>query len=376
MVFADGSTGSSADQEITLRDLLAPLLKAWPWLLAVPCIVGAMALGASYLLRPLFTATTTFITPQQQQSATASALASLGAVAGLAGAGGSLRSPAEQYVALLRSEAVTNRLIDSFGLIGSYDVRFRFEARRELERRVRINLGKKDGLISIAVDDPDPARAAAMANAHVDELRRLTGNLALTEAQHRRLFFEGQLKQTRDNLANAQRALESSGFSAGALRAEPKAAAESYARLRAEVTAAEVKLQTLRRAFADNAVEVRQQETLVSALRSQLARLENAADAPANTDYVGKFREFKYQETLFELYARQFELARLDESRESALIQVVDQAAVPEWKSWPKRGLMAVTAAALALALTITWLVGRDLWRISAVSDHARRRPA
>jgi uncharacterized protein involved in exopolysaccharide biosynthesis len=188
----------------------------------------------------------------------------------------------------------------------------------------------------------------------------MTANLALTEAQQRRLFFEGQLNQTRTRLTQAQQALQSSGFSQGALRADAKASAEGYARLRAEVTAAEVRLQTLRRSLADSAPEVQQTLSALTALRSQLNRLESAADSNGAPDYVSKFREFKYQETMFELFARQYELARVDESREGALIQVVDEAKPAERKAKPRRATISILAALAALVAAVAFLLGRQ----------------
>ena len=158
-------------------------------------------------------------------------------------------------------------------------------------------------------------------------------------------------------MVQAQQALQSSGFNAGALKAEPKAAADAYARLKAEITAAEVRLKILGGSLADGASEVRQQQAALAALREQLARVEQATGTSGGPDYVGKYREFKYQETLFELYARQFELARADESREGALIQVVDLATPPERKSKPKRATAALVGAAATLAVLSAFLL-------------------
>jgi len=240
-----------------------------------------------------------------------------------------------------------------------YGVGLRTDARKELASSVRIALGKKDGLITIEVDDKSPQRAADIANLYVDELQKLMGRLAVTDAQQRRVFFERQLQQSRDKLAQAQQALQASGFSPGALKAEPKAAAESYARLRAEATADEVKLQALRGALADNTPEIRQQLATLAALRDQLTRAEQATADGTGPDYVSKYREFKYQEALFELYARQFELARADESREGALIQVVDAAQPPERKSKPRRGVAVLSAVALSALLLGIWVLLR-----------------
>jgi len=350
------------DDGIDLLDVAVPLVEHWKLLVAGSLGVGVLAVAISYLVSPIFTARTSFLPPQQQQSSAASALASLNLSALLPGAPAA-RSPAEQYVALMQSTTVTDRLIDRFKLMTVYDAEYRVDARRVLAANVQITVGKKDGIITVEVDDKDPQRAADLANSHVEELRRMTGQLALTEAQQRRVFFERHLENTRDRLTQAQQALQASGFNAGALKAEPRAAAESYAKLKAEATAAEVRLQTLRRALAEDTPEVQQQQAMLSALRAQLASAAKASDDPSGPDYIGKYREFKYQETLFELFSRQYEMARVDESREGALIQVVDTATPPERKSRPKRSIVGiVTTLATGIVLAI-FLLARHAWR-------------
>lgn len=339
------NAGIDDDAGISLFDIMAALTARWRLLLSAPIAAGALALGASYLIAPTFTAKTTFLPPQQQQSSAASALASLGALAGLAGGTAGIKTPGDQYVALMQSVNVEDRIVDKFKLMEAYEAKYRFEARNTLERNVRISLGKKDGLITVEVDAKNPVMAAEMANQYVAELRRLTSELALTEAQQRRVFFEAELKHTKQRLTTAQQALQSGGFNPGALKAEPKAAAEGYARIKAEATAAEVRLQTMRRSLADTSSEVQQQATLLGALRTQLAKLEGSTDNTSDADYIGRYREFKYQEALFELFSKQYEMARLDESREGALIQVVDTATPPEYKSKPKRASIALAAA-------------------------------
>jgi uncharacterized protein involved in exopolysaccharide biosynthesis len=355
------------EQGLGLLDLALPLAENLRLLIAGPLLAGLVALGITFIIEPTYTARTTMLPPQQQQSAASSALASLGTLSGLAGLGGGLKSPAEQYVALMQSNAVTDRLIDQFKLMDVYEVKYREDARKLLANSVRISVGKKDGLLTVEVDDTNPQRAAEMANAHVEELRRISSGLALSEAQQRRAFFEGQLTQTRDRLTSAQQALQASGFTEGALKAEPRSAAEGYARLRAEATAAEVRLQVLRRSLADNAPEVQQAQSALGALRAQLAQAERSrSSGDSGADYVSKYREFKYQETLFDLFARQYEAARVDEAREGALIQVVDPAQQPERRSKPKRALTAVVTTLATLLLLSGLVVMRHFWRRSA----------
>jgi uncharacterized protein involved in exopolysaccharide biosynthesis len=346
-----------AQQEQGTVDLVAvvlPLFERWRLLVALPLLAGTLAVGSTYLMDPTYTARTTFMPPQQQQSTAAAALASIGALANLSGGAGALRSPAEQYVALMQSVTVQDRLIDRFKLLTLYNTEYRFQARKKLAQKVRITVGKRDGLITVEADDSTAERAAELANAHVEELRRLTATLAVTEAQQRRMFFEQQLQQSKARLTAAQEVLQASGFSLGALNTEPKATAERYARLKAEVTSAEVKLQSMGNSFNNAAHEVTQQRALLDALRGQLARTEAPSDSGQGVGYVSKYRDFKYEESLFELFARQYELAKADEARDGVLIQVVDAATPPERRSKPSRamtGVLVTAGAAVLLAV-------------------------
>jgi uncharacterized protein involved in exopolysaccharide biosynthesis len=369
---ADETTAELDERRgLDLLDLALPLAAYGRRLLLGATLVGAIAYGLAGLLPPQYTAKATILPPQQQQGAVNAALASLGPFAALGA--GIVRSPSEQYVALMQSDSVVDRIVGRFKLMEVYETEYRSRARDQLRTNARITLGRKDGLISIEVDDNDPQRAAELANAHVDELRRVTSEIAVTEAQQRRKFFEQQLEQTRDRLTRAQIALQQSGFTQGALKAEPRAAAESYARLKADVTAAEVRVQAMRGYLNENAPEYRQALTALQALRAQLARAESAADPAATngSDYITKYRDFKYQETLFDLFARQLEMARLDESREGAMIQVVDVAAPPELPSGPRKARIAAGAALAALLVPAILLLLRQAWRAS-VDDPAR----
>ncbi len=342
---------------IDIRELTRPLRRHWKaWGIAT-IVAGGLGAGGSYLITPSFTSETTFLPPQQQQSSAAAALSSLGALAGLAGAG-NVRSPADQFISLMQSWNATDRMIDRFNLMDVYRKKYRKDARRTLLASTQMILGKKDGLITVSVEDEDPQRAAAMANQFVEELRRLTSVLAVSEAQQRRVFFEKQMQDIKAKLVQAQSALQQSGITSGTIKAEPQAAAQQYAQLRAQATAADVRLQILRTAMTDNSIQVQAQVAELDALRAKLQQLESIT-TPTNgdPDYIGKYREFKYQEALFDIMSKQYELARADESREGALIQVVDVARAAEQKTSPKRAIMTVICALIGAMATAIWLV-------------------
>ncbi len=336
-------------------------------LLFVPVVFGVIALAASYLITPTYIARTVIVPPQQQQSAAAVAMQSLGALAGLAGSAAGIKSPIDQYVSLMQSVTVSRRIVDEFGLRKVYGEVSPGDARKILAKNTRIEAGKKDGLLVIEVEDEDPQRAADVANGFVRQLQRVTSELAMTEAQQRRQFFETQLRQTKDRLAKSQKDLQASGISEADLRSEPRAAAQAYAALRAQVTAAAIRLESLKTQFTADAPEYRLAQSNYAALRAELGKMEKVKqEGDASSDYIDKYREFKYQEVMFELFTRQFEMAKMDEAREGGLIQVVDPAEPPEKKSKPKRGVMTITAAVAGLLLSFLYVWIRSAWRARA----------
>jgi len=343
---SDLNTAAPLD-DIDLATLLAPVARRWRQMIAAGFLGGVLGYGGSFLMTPVYAGITTFLPPQQQQSSASAALASLGALGALAGGAAGVRSPAEQFVSLMQSNNAVDRIIGKFKLKEAYKLKFQDATRRKLAKSTSITVGKKDGIIAVEVFDPSPQRAADLANQYVVELQRMTGELALSEAQQRRVFFERQMQQAKTHLAVAQTDLQASGFTAGALNAEPRAAADAYARLRAQMAAEQIRLATLRSSLSDTAPQIVQQTATVDALAAQIAKLEKSdgAASASTPDYITKYREYKYQETLFELMARQYEVARVDESREGALVQVIDRAAPAEHREFPRRSRVALASA-------------------------------
>ena len=365
------------DDEISLLDLLQTIVDNLRLLILGPLVVGLAALGISFAIAPTYTATVKFLPPQQQQSAAASMLASLGGLGGLAGAAAGLKNPADQYLAFMKSNSVQDALIERFKLQERYETKFKVDTRTALTGNTRATSGK-DGLITVEIDDKDPKFAADLANAHVDELQKLLAKLAVTEAQQRRMFFEKQLGQVKDKMIAAEQALRATGVSGSALKSNPTAAVAGVAALQAQVTAQEVKVGAMRGYLAETAPDFKQAMNELASLRAQLAKQEK--DQPAATgqgDYVAKFREFKYQETLFELFAKQFEMAKVDESREGAVIQVLDAAQPPEKKSKPKKALIAIIATlASGFALLLFVFIRQALRNASQDGESAQKMAA
>jgi uncharacterized protein involved in exopolysaccharide biosynthesis len=212
------------------------------------------------------------------------------------------------------------------------------------------------------VEDADPARAAAMANAYVDELHRQNSRLALTAAGQRRLFFEERVRQEKDALADSEAALKNMQQVSGLVypAGQSDALLRSIAQLRAEISSREAQAQAMRLYAAAENPQLRVIEEETAALHAQLDKLEKTGEGAGNPlvparkipeaalEYLRKERDVKYYETLVGLLSQQAEAARLDEARESPVVQVVDRAEPPDKKSWPPRTFLVMLATALA----------------------------
>jgi uncharacterized protein involved in exopolysaccharide biosynthesis len=363
---------SQAKAEISLLDLLILLAERKKIVLS---FAGCFAVGSiviSLLLPKTYTATVTLVPPQQSTSAGALALASqlgsLGGMAALTGGALGIKNPNDMYVAMLKSRTVEDGMIQRFGLMQEYHERYLSNARKALESRTKIEGNGKDGLIHISIEDRDPNRAAELANGYVDQFRNLSEHLAITEASQRRLFFGQQLEAAKDNLAKAEESMKQTEQKTGMIQFNGQAGAliQSAVALRAQITAKEVEIQSLRTFATDQNSRLVQAQKELESLQAQLAKLGgNASSADsgmlipkgqvpqAGLEYLRKERDVKYYETIFGLLARQYEAAKVDEAKQGALIQVLDPAVPPDHRSSPRRTIIVIVATVAGFFLGI-----------------------
>jgi uncharacterized protein involved in exopolysaccharide biosynthesis len=193
----------------------------------------------------------------------------------------------------------------------------------------------------------------------------------MTEAQMRRQFFQRQLAQAKDNLTKAEQALRSAGVTRSTTKLALSSAVETVVRLKAMIFAQELKLANMRSYLAESSQDFKVAMNDLANYKAQLAKAEQEDPDNANTnanDYVARYRDFKYHETLFDLFAKQYELARVDESREGATIQVVDMAQPPERKSKPKKAVIAMVAAIGTGFLLLLWVLARHFLKKASAS--------
>ena len=370
---------------VGLTDLLTWLGEGKRLIAAVTLGVAIAALIYAFLTPPIFTARATMLAPgSQQQSGSSAALAALGSLGGLAG-GLAPKSPDELYVALMKSDSVLRALANRFKLLEHYHTDTFETLRKLVPGYIRISTDKKSGLITVEVDDESAKFAADLANAHKDEVAKILERLAVSEAQLRRVFFENQLKETKENLVKAEQALQVVQEKSGVIVLDKQAEAliGGAALLRAQIVEREVQLKVLRTSATDQNPDVIRLNSELRALRTELARMESSTEAPTGSavdlpvgkipaaaiDYVRARRELKLQETLLEGMVRQYEIAKLDEAKEGPGLQQVDIALPPDRKSKPSRALIVLASALIALLLTSAFVVVRRYVDVAREQD-------
>lgn len=369
----------SNDHRIDALDVLTILARRKKLVFGLPLAVALCAALASMLLPNVYRANTRILPPQQAQSGAAALMAQLGGVAGAAAGAAGIKNPNDLYLGMLRSRTVADRLIARFDLRKVYDREYYEQVRKELEGNTTVTSGK-DNLINIEVEDTDRQRAADMANAYAEELLRLTKQLAVTEAAQRRLFFERQLQQSKDNLSQAEATLKGALDTRGVISvdSQSRAMVETVARLRALIATKEIQIHSMRAFVTTDNQDYKRASQELASMRQELARQENgaapgstAAPSPGGLENIKILRDVKYYQMLYEMLAKQYEIARLDESKDASIIQVLDKAQLPERKAKPRRAVITIMAAFVAFCLTVLWVLSSGLMAL-ARHDPAR----
>jgi tyrosine-protein kinase Etk/Wzc len=356
-----------ADNEFNLIELLIMLAKHKKLIIVLPLVTAVLAGLFSFTMPNVYRATTKLLPPQQAQSSAAALLSQLGGMASVVSGGAGPKNPNEVYIAMLKSRTVADRLINRFQLGKVYNTKSPARTRSALEDSTTILTGK-DGLITVEVVGVDQKLVAPLANAYVEELLNLTRVIAVTEASQRRKFFEQQLDLSKNNLASAEAALKHALDTRGVISvdSESRAIVETVGRLRAQVAVKEIQINSMQAFVTPNNQEYKRAQEDLSSLRAQLSKLENGSPAAVAEEKQGGgkhdglenikvLREVKYYQMLYELLAKQYEAARLDEAKEASVIQVLDSAIEPERRYKPKRILLILAGGLVGLFLSFAW---------------------
>ena len=346
----------------------------------------------AFLIPKRYTSTTRLMPPDQQAGAAMTMLAAMsGKVGGLGALGGGLlglKTPGELFVGVLQSRTVQDDLITEFNLRKVYRDRYWEDARKDLAEHTDISVDRKSGIITIKVTDKSAKRAAAMAQQHVTELNQLINQLSTSAAHRERVFLEERRKQVKQELETAEQDFSqfASKNTAINIPEQGKAMVQAAATLQGQLIAAESELEGLRQIYTDNNVRVRSLRARVAELQHQLEKLGGKAGTEGTSGseslyppirklpllgvtYADLYRKTKIEEAVFETLTQEYELARVEEARETPVVKVLDAANVPDKKSFPPRLLIMFLGILLAFSAGVTCVFGGALWKQTDPQD-------
>lgn len=373
---------AEAEEEINLLELLRVIVRNLPLIVRITTIAVVLSIVYSLTLKNIYTAKATLLPPQKEAGGGAAALlASMGG--GLAGLAGGLGGTSDLYLGILQSRSVADAVIKRLDLATELKSKNADDTRKRLQGLVKFQAGK-NGIITITADYKDPAKAALLANTFVDELQQKSLQLNLTKASTERSFLEKRLTVVKQDLKTAEEEMKNFQEKNKTIKADSQAAAaiEGIARLKAEIVSKEVQLAALRNSMTDESPEVSAMLAGIARLKKQLSSMSGSGggdgvipsvgNAPAiGIEYVRRLRELKTQEALFEQLTKQYELAKINEARDSSSLQVLDEAVTPLRKSRPKRALIVLLSMVTAFFGSVFWVFIKEYLAKMSPEDSA-----
>jgi uncharacterized protein involved in exopolysaccharide biosynthesis len=356
----------------------------------------------AFLIPKSYISTTQLMPPDPQSTSGMAMMAAMaakggGGLAGVAGDLLGLKSSGALFIGVLRSQTSQDRLIQQFDLRRVYGTRLVTDARTKLDENTAISEDRKSGIVTISVTDHSPQRAAALASAYVDQLNSLVSELSTSSAHRERVFLEERLKVAKQDLDDASNQLAqfSSKNTTLDIQQEGKAMLDAAGAIAGEMIAAQSQLEGLRQIYTDNNSRVRSLNARVTELRKQLEKLGGTQPTAVNgtsvssdqtgdpstakagsglpyptirslpllaAKYADHYRRAKIQETVYELLTEQYELAKVQEAKETPSVKVLDPARIPEKKSFPPRLVIMILGTFLVSAVSVVWVLGSARW--------------
>lgn len=265
-------------------------------------------------------------------------------------------TPAEVFKAILESRRVNEEIVRRFDLQRLYHKKYMIDTIKELRRHSHIGVDDV-GLILVSVEDKDPRRAAAMANAYCEVLDRFNRESRMTRGRRVRQFIASRLDSTRRELDLAEQRLVryESEHKAVALSADASSAIETASRTYATRASLELRLGVLRSFSRESTDEERQIVEQLAQIDRQLSRLPQTG-----MELARLLRDVNVGEQLYIMLTAQYEDARITETRDVATVEQLDVATPAERKARPRRLQMIAIAFLFSLSAGVVFASLKD----------------
>lgn len=356
------------DDEINLLEYLLVIVKHKKMIFLSCVMTFVLACGITLLMPNIYTSTARILPPQDDSGGLNSMLGNMGGVASLVGISVGHGS-GDLYAGMLKSRSISDVVIDKFNLMAVYKQNYRVKTYEALSKVVNISVDSDSGILGVTVEDEDPQRAADMANTYVEELQKLNVQLNLSSAGRERLFLEDRLRVVKADLAKAENVLKIFQEQNKAIRIDAQATAiiEAIAALKGELASKEIQLGVLQSSQTDQNPQVIALREGIAKVKEQIAKMEQSpkgkkvsgdifmatSEVPElGIQYARLMRNFKVQETLYELLVKQYEVAKINEAKNTSTIQILDAGVVADKKSKPKRGLIVILSTFMIAVFT------------------------
>ena len=342
---------ATAGKPINLVSVLTALASRWPFLIAMTFGGALLALALAFLLAPRFTAHATFLPPAPPSGSADNPLSLL------------IKTPSNAiYTGLLLSDNVLTDVVSHSNLQPAFKAKDLEEARVMLKRKVSVST-ETNGFVTLKVTSTDPKQAQEIASSFLWALSRLNNRMAINQAAQQRCVFQTELEREKNDLSAAEVNLKTAQEASGVVLpiSQTLAGLSAIDSARAEIRAKQVALASLLQGETEQSPDVVQARSEIAVQEAQLRKLQSdlaatpgsgfsAAQAPSlNLRFLQLEREVKYHQVLFDITAKQFETAHLQESSAAPGVQVVDYPELPLRKSWPSKTLFTAAGAFLGL---------------------------
>ena len=342
-------------------DLLATVRRIYRAKLLLACTtLAGLLIGLALALhaKPFYVASAVFLPPRSTDSLASSA-------GGLFGS----TDNSDIYLGLLASRTLAEDIIEHLDLMQVYHVQLHVDAEKALAGASSF-AETKNSLITVAVKAESPQLAADIANAYLDALYRLNGQMQESGSMHRREFLEQQVDDQRKAMLEAEtdlkRTQESTGVTLPA--GEAQAALSNTSSLQSQIDSAQARLAGLRTGATDNNPEVIAARNEINQLQAELAQQESAGSSQGIAGnrkvpelsllLAQKTREVALRDGVYQALVQQYERARLSAIDPGAQLQIVDRAVPPERKAGPARKQYLVYGFLLGLMAGLLFLFG------------------